>query len=67
MNILNSVNFHYRTNSVKLIAKFYSKFKNPYFQPIFGPVSILGAKDFFQNMQLCHAQVHMGFLHDARI
>ena len=56
MNIFNSVNFHYRTNSVKLIAKFYSKFKNPHFQPIFGPLSqFLGQKIF---SRICSSDMH---------
>ena len=52
-NNANSLNFHYRTNSVKI----FNKFKDPCFWPIFGSFS---QKLFFQKFWLCHAQPQMG-------
>ena len=33
MDIANKIKFHYRTNSEKMVPKFFNKFKKPYFGP----------------------------------
>ena len=52
---VNKINFHYTTNSEKIYWPNFSI--NPK-EPFFGP--FLGQKLFFQNIWLCHAQLHMG-------
>ena len=43
------------------MTQFSNKFKKPCFQPIFGE------KEFSWKIQLCHAQLHLGFQHHAKI
>ena len=56
MNTANNKNFHCRTNSVKLMTKFFFKFKERYFW-----------STFFSQKLGCHAQFRKGFLHHAKI
>ena len=56
-NVAKNIDFHYRPNLAKLIAKFFNNFKIPFFGPFW---DILG-KSFIQNIQPCHMQLHMGF------
>ena len=59
------MNFHYRTNSVKInnqISPLNSK------NPIFGPFSqFLERRLFSKKIWLCHAQLHKGFQHHVKI
>ena len=38
-NTANNIRFHYRTNSVKLMTKFFNKFQKPFFWSTFTPFS----------------------------
>ena len=50
------------------MPKFSNKFKEPCFWPVLGPFSqFFGQKKFSWKIQLCHAQLHMGFQHHAKI
>ena len=50
------------------MTKFFNIFKKPCFWPIFDPFSqCFGQKKFFQKIRLCHAKLHMGFQHHAKI
>ena len=54
-NTANNINFHYRTNSVKINDKIC-------FWPIFAPFSrFFGQENFFWKIGSCHAQLHIGF------
>ena len=50
-NTANSINFHYRNNSVKIIDQIFLKFKKPYFGPF---LKFLGQK-MFSRTSGCHA------------
>ena len=54
------INFHYRKNKVKINDKIFKKTKKTltHFWSIF---PILGAKQIFWKIWLCHAQLYMGF------
>ena len=54
----NKINFHYRTNSMKIIEKFFFESKKPSFWLI---SPILGAKAFTKNLALSHAQHDRAF------
>ena len=62
------INFHYKTNSIKINDKFVNKFKKiltlAYFWFIF---LILGAKHFFSKTRLGHAHLNMDFQEHAKI
>ena len=65
-NISNDINFYYGTNLEKNEkTKFFNKFKKAYFRPI--SRQFWGKKILFQNILLCHAQLHMDFWHYAKI
>ena len=50
------------------MTKYFNKFKKPCFWLIFGQFSqILQQKFFFQKIQLCHTQLHLGFQYHAKI
>ena len=58
MNIANNKHFHYRTNSVKLMTKFFFKFKKPYFSTTFDPFpQFWGKKNFLKNWAVVHIRV----------
>ena len=58
----NNINFHYRTNSGKLMTKFFNILKKILFLAHFCPFSqFLGQKQIFWKIRLCHAQLHTGF------
>ena len=58
-NTENNINFHYKTNSVKIMTKFFFKFKT-FFGPIFGPFP-----QFFEaktvSKKIWHAQFNKVF------
>ena len=57
----NDINVHYRSNSVKII-EFSDKLKKPCFWPILGrPFQSWGQKQVSWKIQLCHAQLYVGF------
>ena len=65
-NTAKNINFHYRTNFVKINPKFFNKFKKPCLWPIFGSFSrFWGQKALFWKIQLCHAQL-LGFWHHTK-
>ena len=63
-----NINFHYKTNSIKINDKFVNKFKKiltlAYFWFIF---LILGAKHFFSKTRLGHAHLNMDFQEHANL
>ena len=64
-NTANNINFHYRTNSVKINDQMFQK---TLFLARFCPIlPILGAKNFFAEIRLCHAQFHIGFYQHTEI
>ena len=55
-------NFHYRTNSVKSITEFYSKFKKPIFGPFLVPFPKLTGKNYFPESLVLSCTTSYGFL-----
>ena len=65
-NTANTVNFHYRTNSVN--TNFSINSKNPVFGPFLVHFPNFRGKYFFpRKMCRCHAQLDMGFEHHVKI
>ena len=52
------INFHYRTNSVKINDQIFIQIKKALFLLNFPN---FGAKLFFKKLWLCHTQLHKGF------
>ena len=64
----NNINFHYRTNSVKIKDYFFNKLKK---KPIFGPIlthfpNVWSKRGFSKKIRFCHTQRHLGFYHHAK-
>ena len=49
------------------MTKFFFKFKKPYSWPIFGPLSQFFGQKSFSWKSDCHAPLHKGFWHYAKI
>ena len=67
LSILNNTNFHYRTNSAKINDHIFQQIQKTLFLARFWSIFLIfGAKNFFQKIRPCHAQLQMGFLHHAK-
>ena len=60
-NTANHINFHYRANSVENNNQIFQKIKKPFLAHFGSIFPILQQEKFSQKIQLCHAQLHMGF------
>ena len=65
MNTANNKNFHYRTNSVKTNEQYFFKIQKTLFLVHFPNFFFLGGG--VSKKSGCHAQLHKGFWHHAKI